>query len=229
MAVLTLKPFSPAEIAGIGMTSQRTRDRMVGRLSGQGVQNRDVLSAMSSVPRHLFMDEAMASRAYEDVALPIGCGQTISQPYIVARMTELVLEVGELRRVLEIGTGSGYQAAVISRLVPEVYTCERIETLLDRAERRFLRLGYKNIRTRYADGALGWPEKRPFDAIIITASPEEVPPELIAQLRIGGRIVTPLGGQEADQKLAVLTRNEDGVTTNLLESVRFVPFLGGKS
>lgn len=229
MVVHALTPFSAAEIAGIGMTSQRTRDRMVKRIAEQGVENRDVLAALGTVPRHLFMDEAMSSRAYEDVALPIGCGQTISQPYIVARMTELVLAAGEPRRVLEVGTGSGYQAAVLSHLVPEVYTCERIETLLDRAEQRFLRLNYRNIRTRYADGALGWPEKRPFDAIIITASPEEVPPELVTQLRVGGRIVTPLGGQDGEQRLAVLTRTEDGVAKSLLEAVRFVPFLGGKS
>ncbi|MCB1756370.1 MAG: protein-L-isoaspartate(D-aspartate) O-methyltransferase [Gammaproteobacteria bacterium] len=208
MAWSPVAKYSGAEIAGIGMVSQRTRDRMVQRLEAQGIRDRRVLEVMASVPRHLFMDEALSSRAYEDVALPIGDGQTISQPYIVARMTEILLAAGRVRSVLEVGTGSGYQAAVLSRLVERVYTCERVQNLLGKARERFSRLGYDNIECRYSDGSWGWPEKGPFDGIIVTAAPESIPDALCEQLAVGGRLVCPVGRQSGDQVLTVVTRTE---------------------
>ncbi|HBR97267.1 MAG TPA: protein-L-isoaspartate(D-aspartate) O-methyltransferase [Gammaproteobacteria bacterium] len=211
------------------MTSQRTRNRMVERLQQQGIQDSRVLDVMGSVPRHLFMDEAIATRAYEDVALPIGGGQTISQPFIVARMTEILLGTGSVNKVLEVGTGSGYQAAVLSRLVKKVYTCERILTLLRKAEERFERLAFQNIRTRYSDGSWGWPEQGPFDAIMVTAAPESIPDALTCQLAEGGRLVCPVGRREGEQLLTVVTRTEDTFNVETGESVRFVPFLSGKS
>ncbi len=229
MAWTILDKYSEADIAGIGMTSQRTRNRMTQRLEDQGIQDRAVLKVMGAVPRHLFMDEAMATRAYEDVALPIGDSQTISQPYIVARMTELLVGSRDVDKVLEVGTGSGYQSAVLSRLVNKVYTCERIENLLRKAESRFKRLNYNNIQTRYSDGSWGWPEKGPFDAIMVTAAPEHIPDALTCQLAVGGRLVCPVGRANGEQTLTVVTRTEHDFVSESKESVKFVPFLSGKS
>jgi len=211
---------------GIGMTSQRTRERLVQRLRDEGIRDDRVLAAIRETPRHIFVDEALASRAYEDTALPIGFAQTISQPYIVARMTEALLEAGPLNDVLEVGTGSGYQTAILSRLVRRVYTLERIESLLNQARDRFRELGLRNIRLKHADGTLGMPEYAPFDGILVTAAPESVPESLVAQLKVGGRMVLPVGGRD-DQSLVRVTRTAKGVERKVLERVVFVPLLGG--
>lgn len=210
---------------GLGMTSQRARDRLIERLRALGITDIRVLEAMRNLPRHLFVDEGLESRAYEDSALPIGLGQTISQPYIVARMTELVIAV-EPRRVLEIGTGSGYQAAVLAALVEQVYSVERIESLLRTARRRFRSQHLTNIRCRHDDGRLGWPEEAPFDAILVTAAGERVEPALLAQLRIGGVLVAPVGPVSGQQLLRV-RRSEDAFNEDVFETVSFVPLLGG--
>jgi protein-L-isoaspartate(D-aspartate) O-methyltransferase len=215
---------------GIGMTSQRTRNRLVARLRERGIRNEDVLYVISKVPRHLFVDDALASRSYEDTALPIGHGQTISQPYIVARMTELLLECDRPpRKVLEVGTGSGYQAAVLAPLVGEVLTVERIEPLY-RATRELLHdLGYRNIRTFLSDGSWGLENEAPFDAIIVTAAPATVPPALLEQLAVGGKLIIPTGKQGGAQVLQVIARRgtSDYVTT-CHESVQFVPLVTGQ-
>ncbi len=221
--------LSAVQIAGIGMTSQRTRNRMRDRLREQGITNEEVLTVMASVPRHLFVDEAMATRAYEDSALPIGEGQTISQPYVVARMTEVLLENGPLNKVLEVGTGSGYQAAILSQLVPMVYTVERIKNLLEKARHRFRALEYRNVQTRHSDGSWGWASNGPYEAIIVTAAPASVPEPLLDQLGIGGRMIVPVGNQRTDQRLTVITRTQSGFTEEQLSNVNFVPFLSGKS
>lgn len=213
-------------IRGIGMTSQRTRERLVERLFEQGISDIRVIEMMRTTPRHLFLDEALAHRAYEDASLPIGFNQTLSRPYTVARMTELLLAGGGIRRVLEIGTGSGYQTALLAQLVDEVYSVERIRDLLERARTRLRELKLRNITLRHADGFSGWAEKAPFDGILATAAPLAVPPELVAQLRIGGRLVIPVGKDDA-QQLSVVTRTEDGFDTRTVESARFVPLLGG--
>jgi protein-L-isoaspartate(D-aspartate) O-methyltransferase len=210
---------------GIGMTSQRTRDRLVQRLRSEGIGDNRVLEAIGSTPRHLFVDEALASRAYEDTALPIGFGQTISQPYIVARMTELVLSV-EPRTVLEVGTGSGYQAAILSRLVEKVYSTERIEALSTLARQRFRQLGYRNIRVQHSDGSWGWPQFGPFDAIIVTAGGLEIPQPLLEQLQVGGLLVMPLGDRTR-QTLVTVTRTGSVFERVDLEPVVFVPLIGG--
>jgi len=210
---------------GIGMTSQRTRDRLVERLRNEGIRDNRVLAAIASTPRHLFVDEALASRAYEDTALPIGYGQTISQPYIVARMTELLLEVNP-RIVLEIGTGSGYQAAILSRLVEKVYSTERIEALATLARQRFRQLAYRNIRVQHSDGSWGWPQMGPFDAIIVTAGGAEIPQPLLEQLKISARLVMPLGDRTR-QVLVSVTRTPTVYQRVDLEPVVFVPLLGG--
>ncbi|VAW79567.1 Protein-L-isoaspartate O-methyltransferase [hydrothermal vent metagenome] len=210
---------------GIGMTSQRTRDRLVARLREEGIRNNRVLEAIASTPRHLFIDEALASRAYEDTALPIGHGQTISQPYIVARMTELLLEV-EPKVVLEVGTGSGYQAAILAGLVDKVYSTERIEPLATQARQRFRQLGYRNIRVQHSDGSWGWPQFGPFDAIIVTAGAADIPESLLEQLRVGGRLVMPLGGRD-QQVLISVTRTPTVYEREDFEPVVFVPLLGG--
>jgi len=210
---------------GIGMTSQRTRDRLVQRLRSEGMKNNAVLEAIGSTPRHLFVDEALASRAYEGTALPIGHGQTISQPYIVARMTELLLEV-KPDKVLEVGTGSGYQAAILSRLVDKVYTTERIESLATQARQRFRRLGYRNVRVQHSDGSWGWPQFGPFDAIIVTAGGADIPKPLLEQLAIGGRLVMPLGDR-VRQILVSVTRTPTVYERVDLEPVVFVPLIGG--
>lgn len=211
---------------GIGMTSPRTRERLIARLKEEGIRDRRVLDQIRNTPRHLFVDEALASRAYEDTALPIGNSQTISQPYIVARMTELLIEGGPLENVLEVGTGSGYQTAVLAPLVRRVYTVERIEALHTLARSRFRAMGLRNIRTRHVDGGVGWPEYAPFDGIIVTAAPEGIPRTLVNQLRTGGRMVLPIGDDKL-QALVRVTKTEDGYDRELLEQVSFVPMLSG--
>lgn len=211
---------------GIGMTSQRTRDRMVGRLEELGIRDPRVLSIMRATPRHLFVDEALASRAYEDTALPIGYAQTISQPYIVARMTELLLQGGRPQRVLEIGTGSGYQAAVLAQVVPVVYTVERIAALEERARRLLFEVGFGNIRFRVSDGSWGWPDEAPFDAIVMTAAPDEIPQSLLEQLTPDGRLIGPVGSEGA-QQLMVVRRENRSYVRQVVEPVSFVPLRRG--
>ena len=220
---------SAHQIAGIGFTSQRTRTRMIRRLIDRGIENEALLQVLATVPRHLFVDEAISTRAYEDVALPIGEGQTISQPYAVARMTEILLEEGPVGRVLEVGTGSGYQGAVLSQLVDVVFTVERIRSLLDKARARFNALQYRNIHTRYTDGSWGWASNGPFDAIMVTAAPARVPMPLLEQLVEGGRMIVPVGGQDGAQALTIITRTKNGFTHREESDVKFVPFLSGKS
>ena len=214
-------------IRGIGMTSQRTRDRLIERLREKGIRNERLLEVIRRTPRHLFVDEALSSRAYEDTALPIGFNQTISQPYIVARMTEALLAASP-QKVLEIGTGSGYQAAVLAQLVPRVYTVERIMALVPLARQRFRDLNLRNVNLKQSDGSWGWPQQAPFDAILVTAAPAEVPQPLLDQLGEGGRLVIPVGSG-AGQTLAVITRTPDGFERENLEQVSFVPLVGGDS
>lgn len=211
---------------GIGMTSGRTRERLVNRLRREGISNERVLDVVRRTPRHIFLDEALSSRAYEDTALPIGLGQTISQPYIVARMTSALLENDQLDSVLEIGTGSGYQTAILAPLVRRVYTVERIAALLEQAKTRFAALRLRNIRTKHADGSVGMPEFAPFDGIIVTAAPQGIPLTLVDQLKTGGRMILPIGGRDG-QALVCVTRTADGYERELLEAVHFVPLLGG--
>jgi protein-L-isoaspartate(D-aspartate) O-methyltransferase len=212
--------------AGIGMTSQRTRARLIERLFEQGITDVRVLEVMRSTPRHLFVDEALAHRAYEDASLPIGFNQTLSQPYIVARMTELLLAGGRPRRVLEIGAGSGYQSAVLARLADEVYSLERIKGLVERARTRLRELEIYNVTLRHADGYGGWADKGPFDGILSAAAPLAVPEELRAQLAIGGRLVIPVG-PDAGQQLQLVVRTDKGYDTRIVEPARFVPLVGG--
>jgi len=215
-----------SENRGIGMTSQGTRDRLVQTLRRDGIRDERVLKAVTQVPRHKFVDEALSSRAYENTALPIGQSQTISQPWIVARMTEAILDGGQPEKVLEVGTGSGYQAAILSHLVPKVFTVERIEELLKLARRRFHNLRLNNIYVRYADGHLGWPSQAPFDGIMVTAVAQSVPMELLEQLRIGGVLVIPVE-RNGQQRLITARRNEDGFEETDLGGVVFVPLLSG--
>jgi protein-L-isoaspartate(D-aspartate) O-methyltransferase len=215
------------DIHGIGMTSQRTRDRLVDRLQAKGIADRRVLNAIRRTPRHLFVEEALQSRAYEDTALPIGHGQTISQPYIVARMTEALLATGELDKVLEIGTGSGYQAALLAKLVKHVYTVERIRELSVQARSRIRKLGIKNVNFKLSDGSWGWQEHAPFDGIMVTAAPEEVPDALLAQLTLGGRMVIPVGRESGVQRLVLITRMAERYKQEALEAVSFVPLVQG--
>lgn len=226
-----------ARIRGIGMTSVRTRKRLADRLREQGIHNQEVLDAIVEMPRHMFVDEAMESRAYEDCALPIGEGQTISQPYVVALMTQLLLESQVVdkdifgaapAKVLEIGTGSGYQAAILSLLVDKVYTVERVRSLAHRCSRKFGQMGIRNISSRYTDGYEGWVSEAPFDAVIVTAAMEEVPAELIDQLRPGGVLIGPVGPQQGSQQLSVIRLRDNGeLQTRQVAGVRFVPFLSG--
>jgi protein-L-isoaspartate(D-aspartate) O-methyltransferase len=225
-----------ARIRGIGMTSMRTRARLAERLRQSGISNDLVLDAMQQVPRHLFVDEAISSRAYDDCSLPIGEGQTISQPYVVARMTQLAIDktlgAGQpLQRVLEVGTGSGYQAAVLAHLGCRVYTLERIRNLAHRASDRFRSLGQRDISVRYADGYDGWFGEGPFDVVIVTAAMQELPSQLIDQLRPDGVLIGPVmrdSASDDDQQLVVVTRlEEQEPAVETIEPVRFVPFLGG--
>ena len=219
--------LSDPRVQGIGMTSQRTRDRLIERLRTKGIQNENVLDAMRIMPRHLFVDEAMSSRAYEDSSLPIGHGQTISQPFIVARMTEILLSRGTPDAVLEVGTGSGYQAAILSQLVPKVYSVERIVALQTQARERYHMLGINNIALKHSDGSWGWPQFGPYKAIIVTAAPEEVPPGLLEQLDIDGIMVIPVGSQQGVQKLLLITREANQYVEEELDAVKFVPMLNG--
>jgi protein-L-isoaspartate(D-aspartate) O-methyltransferase len=212
---------------GIGMTSQRTRDRLVARLREEGIRNEAVLDVIRNTPRHLFVDEALASRAYEDTALPIGYNQTISQPYVVAAMTDLIIS-GHPQKVLEIGTGSGYQAAVLAPLVAKIYTVERIKPLAEQARQRFRKLGLRNIRASYSDGTEGLPDFAPYDAIITTAAAETIPQALLEQLSPdGGRLVIPVGGHDR-QTLTLVTRYADTFEKTGLDAVIFVPLLTGQ-
>ena len=215
-----------SENRGIGMTSQGTRDRLVQTLRKEGIKDDRVLTAMTQVPRHKFVDEALSSRAYENTALPIGQSQTISQPWIVARMTEALLDGGQPEKVLEIGTGSGYQAAILSHLVPKVFTVERIDELLKLARRRFHNLRLNNIYLRYADGHLGWPSQAPFDGIMVTAVAQSIPSELKEQLGIGGVLVIPVE-RNGQQRLITVRRTEDDFEETDLGGVVFVPLLSG--
>jgi len=212
------------QLQGIGFTSQRTRNRMVDRLAQSGISHPHVLEALRQLPRHLFVDEALAHRAYEDTALPIGLGQTLSQPYIVARMTELLLEVNP-QKVLEIGTGSGFQCALLACLIKEVYSIERLEPLIEKARLRLKELGLKNARVSHGDGQMGLSSYAPFDGILVTAAPKEIPYELTEQLNEGGRLILPLGDKV--QTLCVLDKKDGKLVRQDMEPVRFVPLLPG--
>jgi protein-L-isoaspartate(D-aspartate) O-methyltransferase len=213
-----------AQLQGIGMTSRRTRLRLVQRLREAGIESDRVLEVIADVPRHIFLDEALSHRAYEDTSLPIGHGQTLSQPYIVARMTELLLAHSP-KRVLELGTGSGYQTAVLSQLFEEIYSVERIRPLQDRARDRLRQLNARNVLLKHADGGMGWPDRGPFDGIMVTAAPVEVPKELLAQLSDGGVLIAPVG--EEQQTLVQVVRRGERFDFKELEPVHFVPLLGG--
>ncbi len=212
------------ELQGIGMTSRRTRGRMVQRLREAGIGDDQVLAIMAEIPRHIFLDEALSHRAYEDTSLPIGHSQTLSQPYIVAKMTEVLMR-HKPASVLELGTGSGYQTAILARLVRDVYSVERIKALQDRARERLRTLGLRNVRLRHADGGIGWPEQGPFDAIMLTAAPRELPRDLMMQLAQGGVIIAPVG--EDKQVLVQAVRRGDEFDVKEIEPVRFVPLLAG--
>lgn len=216
-----------SEARGIGMTSARTRDRLVERLKEQGIRDAFVLNLIRSTPRHLFVDEALASRAYEDTALPIGLGQTISQPYVVARMTEALTAGGPLEKVLEVGTGCGYQTAILAALVKRVYTVERLAALSQRARQTLASIGVRNVFFRHADGGWGWPQHAPYDGIICTAAPEEVPPALQEQLAVGGRMVIPVGPPGSQDLLLIVRKGEKDYERKVLDKVSFVPLLGG--
>lgn len=217
---------SRASRQGIGMTSPRTRRRLVERLRRNGAASEKVLGIIEQTPRHLFVDQALAHKAYEDTALPIGHNQTISQPFIVALMTELALGADiEVKKVLEIGTGCGYQTAVLSQLVKWVFTIERIGSLQQQAKQRLPALGYRNVSYLNGDGFVGWPSNQPFDAILVAAAPAEVPPILLDQLAVGGRLVIPVGTGE--QHLRIITREAHGYNEQQREAVRFVPMVGG--
>jgi len=208
------------------MTSQRSRDRLIDQLREMGIQSEKVLEVMRNMPRHIFIDEALASRAYDNTALPIGHNQTISQPYIVARMTEALLEDSNPGKVLEIGTGCGYQTAILSRLVTKVYTIERIDSLLNKAREKFIALKCHNVRTRHGDGTAGWPENAPYDGILVSAAPIGVPEKLLQQLVVGGRLIIPVG-KSGEQELLSITRNAEGFSERRLDWVSFVPLVEG--
>jgi protein-L-isoaspartate(D-aspartate) O-methyltransferase len=212
--------------AGIGMTSARTRDRLVQRLRDQGIHDVRVLERIRNVPRHIFVDEALASRAYEDTALPIGWGQTISQPYIVARMTQALLSGGLPAKVLEVGFGCGYQTAVLAPFAQKIFSIERVEPLVERAKKHLKELEVRNVKLKHGDGMKGWPTQAPFDGIIVAAAPLAVPEALVSQLAIGGRLLVPVGA-EGQQQLLRITRRENGVKQEVLEKVAFVPLLSG--
>jgi protein-L-isoaspartate(D-aspartate) O-methyltransferase len=213
------------ELAGIGMTSQRTRARMIERLRAGGIHDERVLAAMAAVPRHIFVEEALASRAYEDTALPIGLKQTISQPFVVARMIELLADGRELGKTLEIGAGCGYQAAVLAQLARDVYAIERIAQMLDKARANLRHLRLPNVRLKHADGYLGLADAAPFDTIILAAAAPSVPQALLGQLAAGGRMILPLGAGK--QTLCLIERGPRGYSETHLDAVRFVPLVAG--
>ena len=217
-----------AKVGGIGMTSQRTRERLIQRLLEQGIKSQQVMDVIRVTPRHLFLDEALSHRAYEDTALPIGHKQTLSQPYIVARMTELLLSRGPLDKVLEIGTGSGYQTAVLAQLVGRIYSVERIKPLLTRSRELLRRLGHRNVTVALSDGGFGWSDHAPYDGIISTAAPQTLPEDLLRQLAPDGILVIPVG-PDGKQDLRVITRDGDSsnFSEEVIEPVRFVPLLSG--
>jgi protein-L-isoaspartate(D-aspartate) O-methyltransferase len=223
---MSTSPFGSGRHTGIGMTSARTRERLVQRLRDQGITNEQVLERIRTVPRHLFVDEALATRAYEDTALPIGLGQTISQPYVVARMTEALIEGTAPRKVLEIGTGCGYQTTVLAPLVKFIYTIERISSLLERARARFKELDLRNVHLRHGDGFRGWVSHAPYDAILMAAAPLEIPEVLFTQLGPGGRLIAPVG-PEGRQELVRITRRGEDFHKEKLGLVSFVPLLKG--
>ena len=212
---------------GIGMTSQRTRERLIQRLMDQGITRFEVLEAIRSVPRHLFVDEALAHRSYEDTALPIGYGQTLSQPYVVARMSELALAQGRPKKVLELGSGSGYQTAILASLVDEICAIERIKPLLERARKQLRALRVRNVRLRHGDGLDGWASEAPFDLILGAAAPERLPTQLLQQLAPGGRLILPVGGER--QQLMMVTTTAEGYVEEVIEEVNFVPMVRGVS
>ena len=210
---------------GIGMTSQRTRERLIQRLMDQGITRFEVLEAIRSVPRHLFVDEALAHRSYEDTALPIGYGQTLSQPYVVARMSELALAQGRPKKVLELGSGSGYQTAILASLVDDICAIERIKPLLERARKQLRALRVRNVRLRHGDGLDGWASEAPFDLILGAAAPEHLPTQLLDQLAPGGRLILPVGGER--QQLMMVTATPEGYVEEVIEEVNFVPMVRG--
>ena len=209
------------------MTSQRTRERLIQRLMDQGITRFEVLEAIRSVPRHLFVDEALAHRSYEDTALPIGYGQTLSQPYVVAKMSELALAQGRPKKVLELGSGSGYQTAILASLVDEICAIERIKPLLERARKQLRALRVRNVRLRHGDGLDGWASEAPFDLILGAAAPEHLPTQLLEQLAPGGRLILPVGGER--QQLIIVTATPEGYVEEVIEEVNFVPMVRGVS
>lgn len=219
--------MNASSIRGIGMTSERTRMRLVQRLQESGIHNPMVLATVSATPRHIFVDEAIAHRAYEDTALPIGRGQTISQPFIVARMTEIMLDAGPIQKVLEIGTGCGYQTAVLSQLVEQVYTVERIGALQEQAVERLKSIGVENVQYKHGDGFQGWKEHGPFDAIIVTAAPIAVPQALFDQLAEGGRLIIPVGTNNGPQDLMLVEKRNGQKQVAVMDKVKFVPLQPG--
>jgi protein-L-isoaspartate(D-aspartate) O-methyltransferase len=224
---MTMYPLPAADLKGEGMTSQRARDRLAATLKEGGIRDPRVIEVIRNLPRHHFIDQALHSRAYENDALPIGHGQTISQPWVVARMTEALIEFGIPQKVLEIGTGSGYQAAVLAALVPQVFTVERIEALLRQARRRFRQLGLTNLRSRYDDGKLGWPDEAPFDAIILTAAGDTIPTRILDQLSPTGVLVAPVGSPSRQTLIRMRGDGQGDFIQEELGAVSFVPLLGG--
>jgi len=227
---VTIHPLPASAFKGEGMTSQRARDRLAASLKESGIRDARVIDAIRNLPRHHFIDQALHSRAYENTALPIGHGQTISQPWVVARMTEALLEHfhgGVPQKVLEIGTGSGYQAVVLASLVGQLYTVERIEELLRQARRRFRQLGLTNVRSRHDDGKLGWPDEAPFDAIILTAAGDAIPSQVLDQLSPAGVLVAPVGSPSRQNLLRIRGDGKGDFVQDELGPVSFVPLLGG--
>ncbi|HET6433499.1 protein-L-isoaspartate(D-aspartate) O-methyltransferase [Dyella sp.] len=224
---MNIHPLPPSALKGEGMTSQRARDRLASALKEGGIRDARVIDVIRHLPRHHFIDQALHSRAYENTALPIGHGQTISQPWVVARMTEALLEFGMPQKVLEIGTGSGYQAAVLSALVPKVYTVERIEELLRQARRRFRQLGIENLRSRHDDGKLGWPDEGPFDAVILTAAGDAIPHAILDQMTPTGVLVAPVGSPSSQTLIRIRGDGQGDFVQEELGAVSFVPLLGG--
>lgn len=224
---MNVHPLPPSALKGEGMTSQRARDRLVVKLKDEGIRDQRVIDVIRNTPRHHFIDQALHSRAYENTALPIGHGQTISQPWVVARMTEALLEFGVPQKVLEIGTGSGYQAVVLAQIVPQVFTVERIEELLRQARRRFRQLGLNNIRSRHDDGKLGWADEAPFDAIILTAAGDAIPHAVLDQLGPTGVLVAPVGSPSNQTLIRMRGDGQGDFVQEELAAVSFVPLLGG--